>query len=603
MITTIAVFHCTASVDSAWGCAEGIVKTLMNMGYNVLDCGRPEHKKVTLSQLETADLILLSGPEWYYDKIPATFGSSWFKIKAQKIAWFTESAHRDDREFQFQNVIKYVDSSYFPAIQDATEFKGKWLPFGADTEIFKPYKPDKIHDAVFIGQMYQKRSDFIKRINCQIKRLETVTDPDLVKSFTKLAEAYNSTKIFVNLPTLSRLLVTKVTEVMACRTMLITPHIDHFSGTRNEDIFQDRKHLVYYDSSNPNNLSKKIEYYLKNPEEREFIAENGYQEVKKNYSLENQLSRIIDDVLSQKSQAVMSSLKKQNYIRNICSTSKLVFKSIFNKSQTTTPRKTSEKFFFHETNYGNFMICNSLETIQSSLLKNGSFEPLGSNIAIAFSKTCEGAVLDVGANMGVFTVPVARSLPEKEIYSIEPQKMVFMHLCTNVLINNLKNVKCYNVAVSDNCEKQTIAVPLFDVFTEHFTGSVSLDSKTQNIRSRIANVFEPSQWCDRYDQVPLKSIDELVGDCAISFIKIDVEGMELHVLKSASNVISKNKPFIFFETLSLPEFEFLRFEINQWLSDIGYKIISFNDDSFAYHSSVISEEDVIKRIRLIPDHN
>jgi len=55
--------------------------------------------------------------------------------------------------------------------------------------------------------------------------------------------------------------------------------------------------------------------------------------------------------------------------------------------------------------------------------------------------------------------------------------------------------------------------------------------------------------------------------------------------------------------LSLPEFEFLRFEINQWLSDIGYKIISFNDDSFAYHSSVISEEDVIKRIRLIPDHN
>lgn len=43
-------------------------------------------------------------------------------------------------------------------------------------------------------------------------------------------------------------------------------------------------------------------------------------------------------------------------------------------------------------------------------------------------------------------------------------------------------------------------------------------------------------------KVPTASIDEVVGDDKVTFIKMDVEGAELEALKGAANTIKKNKP-------------------------------------------------------------
>ena len=48
--------------------------------------------------------------------------------------------------------------------------------------------------------------------------------------------------------------------------------------------------------------------------------------------------------------------------------------------------------------------------------------------------------------------------------------------------------------------------------------------------------------------VELKKLDDVIPtDVTIDFIKIDVEGAELGVLKGAKNVLLKNKPIIIFE--------------------------------------------------------
>ena len=265
------------------------------MGYSVIDGGNPRLSRIPLQQLHNADLIVLGAPEWFAADIRRYYGAVWGSLKAKKAAWYAESFHRDDRDFDFNSVRNLADLHYFPAIQDAEEFGGQWLPFGADTSVFRPKSVEVIHDAAFLGTMYPKRAEYVGRIGYPLVRMQSVASPNPRTSFELLANAYCATKIFVNLPALSRLLVTKVTEVMACGTFLLTPRLDHPSALRNMDLFEHRKHLVYYDPNDPEEIGRLVTYYLANPSEREAIAAAGRDEVVANYPMQLPLRKIVHD--------------------------------------------------------------------------------------------------------------------------------------------------------------------------------------------------------------------------------------------------------------------------------------------------------------------
>lgn len=294
-IRSIAVFHCTARVGSAWCCAEGISVTLAAMGYRVMDCGHPQFGAPPLEALRQADLIILGAVEWYGDLLLRRYGADWAALPMPKLAWYAESAHRDDRDFPFGRYRGLADLHYFPAAQDAEEFGGTWLPFGADTVLFAPRPVAKRHDAAFLGSLYPKRVEYLRRIGFPLARMAPVSAPDPIRSFARLAEAYGSTRIFVNLPAYSRLLVTKVTEVMACGTMLVTPAMDHPSGLANMAQFEDGRHLVYYPPDRPAALAEILAHYLNTPAEREAIAAAGRAEVVRAHSLRARLERMLSE--------------------------------------------------------------------------------------------------------------------------------------------------------------------------------------------------------------------------------------------------------------------------------------------------------------------
>jgi hypothetical protein len=297
-IQNIVVFHNTAAVGSAWCCAEGIVSALREMGHRVTDGGNPYKAQIPFSTLREADLIVLGAPEWFPDALRARYGAIWGTLRARKAAWYAESFHRDDRDFDFNAVRSLADRHYFPAIQDAEEFGGQWLPFGVDTGLFRPRSAAATHDAAFLGTIYPKRAQYLARIPYKLQRIQSVSSPDVRRSFELLADAYGSTKIFVNLPALSRLLVTKVSEVMACGTFLLTPRLDHPSALRNMAPFEDRRHLVYYDPNRPEEIADLVTYYLAHPEEREAIAAAGRAEILKNHAMRLPLQKILDDAQS-----------------------------------------------------------------------------------------------------------------------------------------------------------------------------------------------------------------------------------------------------------------------------------------------------------------
>ena len=132
-------------------------------------------------------------------------------------------------------------------------------------------------------------------IDPRIQILPQVSEKDQAASLRSLVEIYNQISIFVNMPAYSQLLVTKVTEVMACRTMLITPSMDHASAIPNMAPFEHGKHLVYYNPGRPEGLGLILDYYISHPEERAAIAQAGWDEVNSNHTLNARLGKIMAD--------------------------------------------------------------------------------------------------------------------------------------------------------------------------------------------------------------------------------------------------------------------------------------------------------------------
>jgi hypothetical protein len=303
-IRKVAVFHNGANVGSAWCCSEGLVAALKAEGHEVMDCGNPVRSQFALSDLRQADMILLGAPEWYFSHLLRNYGEAWSSLAMPKVAWYAESFQADDgRDMNFDILRPLFDVHYFPAAQDAARLGGAWLPFGVDTDLFKPRGLAKTRGAAFIGTLYPKRDAFIKTLTYPVEMVPTIKERGLTRSFAMLAEAYETTRVLVNFPSWSRLLVTKITEAMACGTFVLTPAMDHPSAMSNMAQFQDREHLVYYDADKPDDLSALIRHYLAHDAEREAIAARGCRETRTNHTLRGRIRRIVSDVSRQRAAA------------------------------------------------------------------------------------------------------------------------------------------------------------------------------------------------------------------------------------------------------------------------------------------------------------
>lgn len=148
------------------------------------------------------------------------------------------------------------------------------------------------------------------------------------------------------------------------------------------------------------------------------------------------------------------------------------------------------------------------------------------------------AVLDIGANIGIMTVHLARSIKGVTVYSFEPMPNNISAF--NRIINyfKLKNVKLFEIALGNSEGEVEMVMPVISNVRMQGLSHVVHDSIPDN------NVGE------RF-RVPLKMLDRMeeMMNCPqrISAIKIDVENFEFFVLDGARNLIAKNKPVVYAE--------------------------------------------------------
>ena len=130
----------------------------------------------------------------------------------------------------------------------------------------------------------------------------------------------------------------------------------------------------------------------------------------------------------------------------------------------------------------------------------------------------DSIVLDVGAHIGALTIPISRMC--KKVFAVEPQAEVVEVLKKNLTLAGVTNVEIFPFALGfENSQKSYTPNP-------YSMGSIRME----DTGDRSAQVVP-------LDDLGLES----------TFIKIDVEGMELEVLAGGQKTIAKHRPYLFAE--------------------------------------------------------
>tara|TARA_B100000214_G_C23921866_1_gene606471 strand:+ start:121 stop:1008 length:888 start_codon:yes stop_codon:yes gene_type:complete len=222
--------------------------------------------------------------------------------------------------------------------------------------------------------------------------------------------------------------------------------------------------------------------------------------------------------------------------------------------------------------------------ISSQIIENGNWEMDEINFLKSLLIKCRekygnGVVaLDCGANLGVHTLEFSKLMKSwGEVYSFEPQEPIFNALCETMSINKCENVNSYNLALGE--KDGFIEVPVLDYRKKLNFGGLELSES--NKASKIDDLH--IQASETY-KVKLRTIDSFKFS-RVDLVKIDVEGMELEVLKGSQKMLLNLKPIIFYENTKSNSFELKNFlEINNYavVKEINKNSIAINKDSKIY---------------------
>ena len=140
--------------------------------------------------------------------------------------------------------------------------------------------------------------------------------------------------------------------------------------------------------------------------------------------------------------------------------------------------------------------------------------------------------IDVGANIGKVSKLVLENTNNLNVVCYEPHKEIYQKLSEN--LKNEKRCKIFQYAVGSRIEDKV----LFD-WKEYGTGFASF------YKDSIKQVLLPTYGkisLDYEDSVKVITLDSINYEKKIEFIKIDVEGNELEVLKGARDSIKNHEP-------------------------------------------------------------
>jgi len=157
----------------------------------------------------------------------------------------------------------------------------------------------------------------------------------------------------------------------------------------------------------------------------------------------------------------------------------------------------------------------------------GTYEQYKTNAFLEHLKEGD-IVIDVGAHVGYYTALASLKVgPRGKVFAFEPRPLNIGFFKKHMKVNQLKNVHLYEGAISDRTGEEH-----FRTDTGTGTGHLSKQGKLKVKTYSLDELFEKGE-------IPKPD-----------FLKVDVEGGEINVLKGSQKVVSQTRPKMLLATHS-----------------------------------------------------
>ena len=201
-------------------------------------------------------------------------------------------------------------------------------------------------------------------------------------------------------------------------------------------------------------------------------------------------------------------------------------------------------------------------------------------------------VFDVGSNVGLFTLPLAKLIiPDGIIYSFEPNSQIRSKFVKNIELNKLQNIIVEGLALQNDPQ----------ILNQEFYVRQALQEDGR-INYGLSTLKENLFHNKRIEVVKTSTLDNYIvkyGISSIDLIKIDTEGSDYDVLLGSETCIDKFKPIIIYEFSTTIDSQ-INFKNSQFcfefLKNKNYTQFRLDGDSFLkinQYDPTIPDSDII----------
>ena len=193
-----------------------------------------------------------------------------------------------------------------------------------------------------------------------------------------------------------------------------------------------------------------------------------------------------------------------------------------------------------------FMNRDDLDFIAGQIWERGlsAYEAPTPGLIVSLCQGGAGAVLDVGANTGVFSLLAAASSPVSEVFAFEPLGHIRQILDANLSLNPSLSPRVHVHACA--LSNRTGSSRFFETVNDQGFLTTSSSLEASHARCVDGGKFLDGEvetitvdaWAERY-----------LGDMPIRLMKIDVESHEYAVIEGAAAMIARHRPMIILEVL------------------------------------------------------
>ncbi len=187
---------------------------------------------------------------------------------------------------------------------------------------------------------------------------------------------------------------------------------------------------------------------------------------------------------------------------------------------------------------------------------------------------------DIGANTGLYSLLAAMENENIEVHAFEPSSGPLKYLRDNVNINGFDNITVNDLALAEDNGELTFYEAKnhkYSYLEHNLGGEGNAGSKTDGAKFQALKVN-----CMR--------LDDYVNEAKIEhidLIKIDTEGTEDQILRSATGLIEEHQPIIVCETL----FNTIEEDLEAIMKPLNYRFFNHYEDGLREVDSLHREED------------